>query len=129
MTVYGHPPPPDEYPDPAEPRDDPFLERLFATMCDHIYELKGETFVDQVRRWTETLGFMAALKPRTEHEWLLASDVAMKHLFALHSLALGRGKGVRMKQRLKYGRDFIAHARTMHAAQQHYDLIRAKPAG
>lgn len=127
MTVFGHPPPPAEYPDPAEPEDDPFLERLFATMCRHIYVLKGETFVDQARRWGEALSFMAALKPRTEHEWLLASDVAMKHLFALHSLALGRAKGLRMKQRLKHGRDFILHARTMHAAQMHYDLVRAKP--
>jgi len=129
MTVYGHPPPPAEFPDPAEPRDDPFLERLFATMCRHIYVLKGETFVDLARRWMEALRFMAALKPRTEHEWLLASDVTMKHMFALHSLALGRAKGVTMKQRLKHGRDFIANARTLHAAQLHYDLIRAKPAG
>jgi hypothetical protein len=128
MTVFGHPPPTDEQPEPTEPEDDPFLERLFATMCRHVYVLKGETFVDQVRRWLDALSFMGALKPRTEHEWLLASDVAMKHLFALHSLALGRGKGVSIKQRLKHGREFIAHARTMHAAQLHYDMMRAKPA-
>jgi hypothetical protein len=128
MAVTGQPPPPRERPDPAEPRDDPFLERLFATMCKHIYVLRGETFVDQARRWLDTFTFMAALQPRTEREWLLASDVAMKHLFAQHSLALGRARGVRMKQRMQHGKDFIAHARTLHAAQLRYDLIRAKPA-
>jgi hypothetical protein len=128
MTVFGQLPPPDECPDPAEPHDDPFLERLFETMCKYIYVLRGETFVDQARRWTEALRFMAAMKPRTEQEWLLAADVAMKHLFALHSLALGRAKGVGMKARMRHGKDFIAHARTMHAAQLHYDLMRSKPA-
>ncbi len=128
MTVTGHPPPPDDLPDPAGPKDDPFLERLFGTMCRHIDVLPDETFVDQARRWIDALRYMAALKPRTEAEWLLASDVAMKHMFALHSLALGRTKGVTMKQRLKHGRDFIRHARAVHAAQLHYDLLRAKPA-
>jgi hypothetical protein len=127
MTVAGHPPPPDEFPDPAGPIDDPFLERLFATMCEHIFVLDGETFVDQAQRWTGAFGFMAALKPRTRREWLLAADVTMKHLFAQHSLVLGRAKGLRVKQRAKYGRDFIARAKTLHTAQLQYELVRSKP--
>ena len=128
MTVYGHRPPPDEQPEPMGSQDDGFLERLFATMCRHICALPDETFVDQARRWADTFRYMAALNPRPKREWLLASDVAMQQVFAQHSLAMGRAKGVPLKRRLAYGRDFIAHARTLHEAHLRYDLLRARPA-
>jgi hypothetical protein len=126
MTVAGHPPPPDECPEPAGPRDNPFLERLFAAMCRSVYVLPGETFVDQARRWMAALRAMAALDPRDEREWLLASDVAMKHLFAEHSLILSKAKGVRVKQRQRHGNEFIVKARNLHAAQLRYDLARGR---
>ncbi|WP_428486072.1 hypothetical protein [Rhodopila sp.] len=136
MTVSGHtqppngPPnePPNQLPAPTGPQDNPFLERLFTTMCRYIYVLPEETFVHQVQRWIDALHFMTSLKPRTEQEWLLASDVTMQHMFAQQSLALSRGKGVRIKQRMQHGKDFITHAKTLHAAQLRYELVRAKPA-
>jgi hypothetical protein len=117
-------PPPAERPDPVGPRDDPFLEKLFAALCEQIFVLRGETFFDQANRWTHVLDFMASLGPRKQPEWLLAADVTLKQFRALHSLTLYRAKGVTSRQRLKHGRDFIARAKGMQDAMVNYELLR-----
>jgi hypothetical protein len=125
MAAHGQLTPPNERPNPTGLKDDPFLEQLFETMCRHLFVLRGDSFVDQANRWAHALRYMASLKPVTQPEWLLAADVTMQHFFALHSLALGRGKGVRMKRRIAHGKEFIARAMTMHAARLRYDLLKA----
>ena len=121
MTAVG--PSPGEPPVP--PVDDPFLERLFGAMCEHIPVHQNETFVDQVRRWCETLRFMAELRPRTGSECLLAADVAMKDQFVRASLVRGKNPGGGKRQ--QQGREFILRARELHEAQVEYSLLRSRP--
>lgn len=114
---------PDEEPPP--PVDDPFLERLFGVMCEHIPARREDTFVDRVRRWYETLRFMAELHPRTSAECLMAADVSMKNQFVLETLE--RGRDAKGRQRLMRSREFIDRARDLHEAQLQYDLLRNRP--
>ena len=93
-------------------------------MCEHIPAYPGETFPDRVRRWYETLRFMADLKPRSSAECLLAADVSMKHLFVMEVLARGRGPAGRQRQ--QRSREFIFRAQELHDAQLGYDLARIK---
>jgi hypothetical protein len=106
------------------PHDDPFLESLFATMCQNLFVLPGETFVDQARRWTDALQFTAALKPRNPREWLHASDVTMKQFSAIHSLVMRKRRGLSQKQRSRHDQDFLENAKAMQDARLHYDLMR-----
>ncbi|MDR3531510.1 MAG: hypothetical protein P4L90_13285 [Rhodopila sp.] len=119
-------PPPAEHPDPG-PRDDPFLELLFAAMCRNLFVLPGETFVDQARRWTDALNFTADLKPRDQQEWLRAADVTMKQFSAIYSLVMRKRRGISQKQRMKHGQDFLAHAKAMQDARLRYELLRNTP--
>ncbi len=116
----------DERPDPASFQDNPFLEVLLAAVCKSIPIRRNESFVDQVRRWTEALAAMTALQPNTRYEWYLAADVAMKQLIALHSLALYQRKGVTGKAKQKHGLDFISQTKAMQDALLRYDLSRKR---
>ena len=104
----------------------PFLEVLLAAVCKSIPIRRNESFVDQVRRWTEALAAMTALQPNTRYEWYLAADVAMKQLIALHSLALYQRKGVTGKAKQKHGLDFISQTKAMQDALLRYDLSRKR---
>jgi len=125
-----HCPPPEDPPgkQPAEPPpppvDDPFLERVFSVMCQHIPLYPGETFVDQVRRWFDTLHFMAELRPRTGAECLLAADVAMKDRFVQETLA--HGKDLNGRRRQQQGHEFILRTQELHDAQLGYSLLRSR---
>jgi hypothetical protein len=94
-------------------------------MCEHIPAYPNETFPDRVRRWYETLRFMAELKPRTSAECLLAADVSIKNQFVMEVLARGRGPAGRQRQ--QRSREFILRAQQLHDAQLGYDLARIKP--
>lgn len=119
MSTHSLPP---EQPPPV---DDPFLERLFGVMCQHIPVRRDESFVGQARRWCDTLQFMAALQPRTSAECLLAADVAMKDQFVQETLA--RGKGPAGRRRRQQSREFILRTQDLHDAQMEYSLLRARP--
>lgn len=121
MTMPG-PGPDDRVPPPV---DDPFMERLFGIMCRHIPVRRNDTFVDEVRRWYETLRFMAALRPRTVDECLLAADVSIKNQFVLETLARGRTEAGR--RRRMQSREFMSRTRDLNASQLHYDVIRSRP--
>ena len=110
---------------PAPPVDDPFLERLFGVMCEHIPVRPDDSFIDQARRWCETLRYMAGLQPRTGNECLMAADIAMKNQFVLATLAGGRTEAAR--RRKMRSRAFIASTRDLREAHLQYDLIRGRP--
>jgi hypothetical protein len=115
------PPPSPRHPDPG-PADSPFLEVLFATLCQSLVVMPGETFVDQVRRWDAALSYTAALHPRDKQEWLRAADVTIKQFSAIHSLAQRKRRGISQKQRSQYDHDFLVHAAAMQDARLRYDM-------
>jgi hypothetical protein len=106
------------------PADNPFLEAVFAAICDKLYVLPGETFVDQARRWTGALAFAAALKPRSPQEWLQAADVTITQYSAIQCMVMRKRNDISAKQRTKLERDFIAHAKALQNARRRYDLLR-----
>lgn len=106
------------------PPDDPFLEALFSAICRNLFVLPGETFVDQARRWTDALNFTAALRPRTQQEWLQAADVTIEQFSAIHSLVMRKRRSIPPKQRAKHEQDFLEHAKAMQDARLRYDLLR-----
>jgi hypothetical protein len=108
---------------PPIPQDDPFLESLFAAMCQCLFVLPGETFVDRVRRWSDAWGFAASLQPRSQQEWLHAADVTMKQFAAVHSLILRKRRGITRTQRARHDQDFIVKAKAMQDARLRYDLL------
>jgi hypothetical protein len=111
-------------PDPlGGPVDDAFLEALVSALCRDLFVLPGETFVDQVRRWTDALAFAAALKPRDRQEWLQAADVTMKQFAAIQSLVLRKRRGITRRQRAAHEHDFLRRAREMQDARLRYDLL------
>ena len=110
---------------PPPPVDDPFLERLFGVMCQHVPIRPDDHFVDLVRRWYETLQFMAALRPRTGSECLLAADVSMKNQFVLAALARGRTPSAR--RRRMQSKAFIEATRELNDAQLQYEVVRSRP--
>jgi hypothetical protein len=120
-------PPPAGRPAPV-PRDDPFLELLFGTMCQSLLALPGESFAARAGRWTDALRFTATLKPRNQQEWLHAADVTTQRYSALYSLVMQRREGATAKQRLKHGADFLRQVQAVHRAQRRYDLLRNTPA-
>ena len=101
-----------------------FMESLFGSMCRNLPVLPNEGFIDQVRRWTDALHFTAALKPRSEQEWLHAADVTMKQFSAIHSLVMRKRRGITQKQRARYDQDFLIHAKAMQDARLLYDILR-----
>ena len=94
-------------------------------MCESLFVLPGETFVDQARRWIDALYFTALLKPRDQREWLCAADVTLKQYAAVYSLVMQKRKGITAAQRQKHSRDYIDRAKAMQDARRHYDLIWA----
>ncbi len=104
------------------------MERVFGALCATLFGLPGETFVDEAARWMDALTFMAALKPRNEREWLMAADITMKQVSAVHSLLMRKRKGVTATQRLQHGQDFLDRAKAMQDARLHYDLLRSSRA-
>lgn len=100
------------------------MERLFGAMCQRLFILPGETFVDQIGRWTDALRFTGLLKPRDQQEWLRAADVTMKQFSAVHSLLMRKRKGITTRQRQKHSQDFLDRAKAMQDARLHYDLLR-----
>jgi hypothetical protein len=106
------------------PRDEPFLEDLFAAMCRDLFMLPGENFVDQARRWTDALGFVASLGPRNQEEWLQAADVTVKHFAAIHSLLMRKRRDVPRHRRAQYCQDFLTCAKAMQDARLRYELLR-----
>jgi head-tail adaptor len=106
------------------PSDNPFLEALFSAICKTLFVLPGETFVDQVRRWTDALQFTAALRPRDQQEWLQAADVTIEQFSAIHSLVMRKRRDISAKQRARHEQDFLEHAKAMQDARLRYDLLR-----
>ncbi len=109
---------------PQIPPDDPFLEALFSAICKNLFVLPGETFVDEARRWTEALNFTAALRPRSQQEWLQAADVTIEQFSAIHSLVLRKRRDISTRQRAKHEQAFLEHAKAMQDARLRYDLLR-----
>jgi predicted component of type VI protein secretion system len=98
-------------------------------MCRDLFVLPGETFVDRARRWTDALGFVVALHPRNQQEWLQAADVTMKQFSAIYSLVMRRQRGLSRLQRAGYDLDFLAHAKAMQEARERYELLRQPQKG
>ena len=126
-TLHDDLPPSADWP-PRGLEDDPFLETLFGAMCRDLLALPGESFVDQAARWTDALRFTASLKPRDQQEWLRAADVTIKQFSAVYSLVMRKQKGITAKQRLRYDKDFLLHAKAMQNARLRYDLMRKSDA-
>jgi hypothetical protein len=106
------------------PRDEPFLEEVFGAMCQNLFVLPGETFVDQARRWTDALGFTASLRPRDQQEWLGAADVTMKHFAAIYSLLMRKRSDIPRHRRAQHCQQFLIRAKAMHDARLRYELLR-----
>ncbi len=109
-------------------QDNPFIEGLFESVCNKIYVLRDETFVDQARRWTQALSVMSKLQPRTRHEWFLAADVTIMQFSALHSLALCQRRGIAAKTKQKYWLEYIARTQEMQDAMLRYKRLQKRSA-
>jgi hypothetical protein len=104
------------------------MELLFASMCQNIRALPGETFVDVAGRWIAALRCAASLQPRDQAEWLRAADVTMAESFAGYSLVMRDRQGISAKQRLKHENDLVVHTRAMRDARLRYDRLRTSRA-
>ena len=120
--------PSNQSPNPRNFQDNPFIEGLFESVCNKIYVLRDETFVDQARRWTQALSVMSKLQPRTRHEWFLAADVTIMQFSALHSLALCQRRGIAAKTKQKYWLEYIARTQEMQDAMLRYKRLQKRSA-
>ena len=118
--------PPDERPYARSFQDNPFIEGVFESVCDKIYVLRNETFVDQARRWVQALAAMTKLQPRTRHEWFLAADVTVMQFSALHSLALCQRRGIAAKTKQKHRLEYIARIQEMQEAVLRYKRLQKR---
>ena len=119
---------PDDRPDPQSFQDIPFIEGLFESVCNKIYVLRHETFVDRARRWTRALSAMTQLQPKTRHEWFLAADVTIMQFSALHSLALCQRRGIAAKTKQKYRLEYIGRVQAMQDAVLRYKRLQKRSA-
>ena len=122
--MQNQPPFPDDRPDPASFQDDPFLEVLLEMICRDIYVLRGETFVDQARRWTEVLRVITELDPRNRHEWFLAAEVTRMRFAALHSLALYEAAREGTKIKRKHGLTMATRTLEMQETMRRYERVQ-----